>query len=264
MSERAGFFERGVEWLVRHISGWQALALTLVLYPGVGLVLPVAAGFSTYYLVIFNLVGVVMAAVISLGWIEVLREAIHRRHLLDWTTELRHLNSREFEWLVGEVFRREGWNIRETGRIDGPDGNVDLVLTRGSERMIVQCKRWQAWPVGVDEIRMFLGTLTREKLSPISGIFVTLSDFTQQAREEASTAGLVLVDGPDLHLRIERVQRKEPCPECGAPMTLAKSPYGWWLRCQVRNCRGKRDLGRDPAIAVEVLMTPATDGLHHT
>ena len=164
MSERVGLFERGVEWLIRHISGWQALALTLVLYPGLGLVVPVAAGFSTIYLVVFNLVGVVMAAVVGLGWTEVLREAIHRRHLLDWTTELRHLNSVEFEWLVGEVFRRDGWSVRETGRIDGPDGNVDLVLTRGSKRMIVQCKRWQAKPVGVDEIRVFLGTLTREKL----------------------------------------------------------------------------------------------------
>ena len=161
MSERVGFFERGVEWLVRHISGRQALALTLVMYPGLGLVLPLV-GLSTYFLVIFNLVGVVMAAVIALGWTEVLREAIHRRHLLDWTTELRHLNSTEFEWLVGEIFRREGWSVRETGRTDGPDGNVDLALTRGNERMIVQCKRWQSLPVDVDNIRLFLGTLARE------------------------------------------------------------------------------------------------------
>ena len=68
----------------------EALALILVLYPGLGLIVPLAAGFSTYYLVLFNLVGVVMAAVIGLGWTEVFREAIHRRHLLDWTTELRH------------------------------------------------------------------------------------------------------------------------------------------------------------------------------
>jgi restriction system protein len=259
MSERVGVSERGFEWLVRHISGWQALALILVLYPGLALIVPLAAGFSTYYLVLFNLVGVVMAAVIGLGWTEVFREAIHRRHLLDWTTELRHLNSTEFEWLVGEVFRREGWSVRETGRTDGPDGNVDLELTRGNERMIVQCKRWQSWPVDVDNIRLFLGTLAREKLTPTSGVFVTLSNFTEQARIEASAAGLALVDGPELHLRIEKVRKSEPCPECGAPMTLGKSPFGWWLRCQAADCRGKRDLGRDPAIAVELLMTPTTD-----
>ena len=260
MSERVGLFERGVEWLVRHISGWQALVITLVLYPGIGLVLPLAAGFPTFYLVIFNLMGVVLAAVVGMGWIEVLGEAIHRRHLLDWTTELRHLDSTEFEWLVGELFRREGWSVEETGRTDGPDGNVDLVLTRGSERRIVQCKRWEAKPVGVDEIRLFLGTLTREKLPPASGIFVTLSNFNQRARAEATTAGLTLIDGGGLHVRIEQVKRREPCPECGAPMTLDKSRHGWWLRCGAKNCRGKRDLGRYPAIAVELLMSPTSDG----
>jgi hypothetical protein len=31
-------------------------------------------------------------------------EAGHRRHLVEWTTNLRHLDAAEFEWLVGEVF----------------------------------------------------------------------------------------------------------------------------------------------------------------
>jgi hypothetical protein len=87
--------------------------------------------------VLFNLVGVVIAAVIGMGWTEAILGAVHRRHLVDWTTELRHLNSTEFEWLVGEVFRREGWSIRETGRVDGPDGNIDLVLRRKGEQSIV-------------------------------------------------------------------------------------------------------------------------------
>jgi hypothetical protein len=256
MGERVGLFERGVAWLVHHISGSVALVLVLLLYPGFGLILPVALGLPTFYLMIFNLVGVVMAAVIGMGWTEVILDAVHRRHLVDWTTELRHLNSTEFEWLVGEVFRREGWSIRETGRVDGPDGNIDLVLTRKGERVIVQCKRWQAKPVGVDDIRGFLGTLMRERLASESGIFVTLSNFTQQAQEEAASIGLQLVDGRALHARIEKVRQGEPCPRCGSPMKLDKSRYGWWLHCQVAGCSGKRDLGHDPGAAVEVLMTP--------
>jgi hypothetical protein len=227
-----------------------------LLYPAFGLVLPLALGLPTFYLVVFNLVGVVMAAVIGMGWTEAILDAVHRRHLVDWTTELRHLNSTEFEWLVGEVFRREGWSIRETGRVDGPDGNIDLVLTRKGERAIVQCKRWQSWPVGVDDIRGFLGTVTRERLAPEVGIFVTLSSFTPKAREEAASIGLQLVDGPALHARIEEVRQGKPCPRCGSLMSLRKSQYGWWLRCHVPGCGGKRDLGHEPAAAVEVLMTP--------
>lgn len=63
------------------------------------------------------------------------------RHLVEWTTDIRLLDSTEFEWLVGELYRREGWAVDHVGRSDGPDGNIDLVLTRGRERRIVQCKR---------------------------------------------------------------------------------------------------------------------------
>jgi hypothetical protein len=256
MAARAGLFERGVYWIVREVPGPIAVAVGLVLYPGIGLVLPLSLGLSTYYLVILNLVGVMLVLVMTLAWTDSIFDTMQRRHLVDWTTELRHLNSTEFEWLVGEVFRREGWTVQETGRTDGPDGNVDLVLTKAGSRVIVQCKRWEAKPVGVDVIRTFLGTLLREHLSPDSGIFVTLSTFNEGARAEARACGLHLVDGPALHARIDRVRRHEPCPRCGSPMLLGKSQHGWWLRCRVSGCGGKRDLGRIPHLAAELLMNP--------
>ena len=245
-----------MDWVIHHLSDPGALALGLILYPGFGLVLPLSLGLSTYYLVLCNLVGVVLALVVVLAWTGVIFDAAQRRHLIDWTTELRHLNSTEFEWLVGEMFRREGWTVQETGSTDGPDGNIDLVLTKTGSRVIVQCKRWEARPVSVDTIRAFLGTLLRERLSPASGIFVTLSAFTETARAEARDAGLQLIDGPALHDRMDRVRRSEPCPICNSPMLLAKSQHGWWLRCRAPGCRGKRDLGRMPELAAELLMTP--------
>jgi hypothetical protein len=166
------------------------------------------------------------------------------------------LNSSEFEWLVGEVFRREGWKVLETGRHDGPDGNVDLELSRAEERNIVQCKRWTARSVGVDEIRRFLGTLLTENLPGNGGVFVTLSTFGEQARQEATRAGLKLIDGRELHARIESARRSELCPICDSPMKLGRSKYGWWLRCVTNGCSGKRDLSSDPGRAVEHLMAP--------
>jgi len=86
------------------------------------------------------------------------------KNLLEWTTDLRLLDAKEFEWLVGEVFRRDGWTVDETGSQDGPDGNVDLRLTRDGVHRIVQCKRWTSWNVGVDTVRAFAGTIMREGL----------------------------------------------------------------------------------------------------
>jgi hypothetical protein len=194
-----------------------------------------------------------LAGSLILVWFAVRVQATYRRHLVEWTTDLRLLDSAEFEWLVGEIFRRDGWKVEETGRRDGPDGNIDLRLSKGGKRGLVQCKRWASWLVGVDDIRAFAGTLMREGLPGTSGIFVTLSDFTGQAREEAKRVGITLVDNRDLYARVEQVRRIEACPTCGSSMLLDRSAQGWWFRCVTNGCQGKRDLGKDPARAVELL-----------
>jgi hypothetical protein len=110
--------------------------------------------------------------------------------------------------------------------------------------------------VGVNEVRGFAGTLMREGLAGSSGIFVTLSEFTTQARAEADVIGLTLVDNRDLYSRIEKVRRVERCDVCQEPMILDRSSRGWWFRCVKVGCNGKRDLGNDPGAAVDLLTQP--------
>ncbi|MGD0115609.1 MAG: restriction endonuclease [Dehalococcoidia bacterium] len=239
------------------MPGGFVVALVLLFYVGVGLALPLALGFSALGIVIDNFFGTVLAGLVILSWLGAQLEAAHRRHLLDWTTDLRRLEAEEFEWLMGEVFRRDGWKVRETGHQDRADGNIDLELTRDRQRMIAQCKRWESWQVPVEEIREFAGTLMREALPAGAGIFVTLSDFTSQARAEAKKIGIALIDKYDLHDRIEKARRIEPCPVCRKPMRLDYSSQGWWFHC-VAGCPGKRDLGKDPGRAVEFLTQPPT------
>jgi hypothetical protein len=235
-----------------HAPGWMVGLTAALVYGGCGLALPLSLRWRLAYLVEANVVSTIAAGAVCLAWILVRSEAADRRHLLDWTTNLRLLTSSEFEWLVGELFRREGYQVRETGRDDGPDGNIDLELTVAGQRKVVQCKRWQSWSVGVEEVRGFAGTLLREGLLGSAGVFVTLSNFTDQARDEAARTGIALIDNSDLHGRIEKVRRAEPCPACGTPMVLARSSYGWWLRC--RSCPGKRDLAAEPGPAVDLLL----------
>ena len=109
--------------------------------------------------------------------------------------------------------------------------------------------RW----VGVDEVRNFIGTLTREKLPPSAGIFVTLSHFNQHATAEASAAGLQLIDNVELLARVEKVRRAELCDVCRQPMLLDHSLHGWWFRCVTNGCSGKRHLDKDPGRAVALL-----------
>lgn len=246
--------EELVDAFVTHVPGPVVAATAVLLYSGLGLALPLSLHWRTEYLVEANAVGTVLAAVLALAWFIVQIQAGHRRHLLEWTTSLRVLDASEFEFLVGELFRREGWAVTETGGVGTPDGNVDLELARGRDRRIVQCKRWTAQPVGVDDIRRFAGTLMRERLNGKAGVFVTLSSFTEQARKEALETGIEVVDNRELVARIEKVRRTEPCPKCGSPMVVDRSTRGWWLRCRASGCFGKRDLGNDPGRAAQLLV----------
>ena len=227
--------------------------VAIAFYPGLGLLVPIALNWSMTQLVSVNVIGASGAAIFSLGWFAAVTERARRRHLVDWTTDLRLLDAEEFEWLVGEAFRREGWKVTETGHQDSADGNIDLDLKRKGERKIVQCKRWTSWQIGVDEIRSFGGTLLREHLPGSAGMFVTLSEFNEHARAEAHKIHIELVDGRDLYARVEKVRRPEPCSICQKPMLLGRSQHGWWFRCVTPGSMGKRDLGSEPGRAVEFL-----------
>jgi restriction system protein len=248
--------ERLFRWVVTHMPPRGIALLAGGLYFGLGLALPIALGASTLHLVSLNFAGTTLAGLLLLFWFIVQLEARDRRKLLEWTSDLRLLDSREFEFFVGEVLRREGWTVKERGRREGPDGNVDLEIRRGNERRVVQAKRWQSWLVGVDDIRAFAGTLVREGLPSSAGIFVTLSDFGEQARAEAKTIGLELEDGPELYTRAEKVRQPVICATCDGRMVLDRSFYGWWYRCVTPRCPGKIDLGADPVRALALLNEP--------
>ena len=58
---------------------------------------------------------------------------------------------------------------------DGADGGVDLILERPGERVLVQCKHWKAWKVGVQTIRELFGVMTLKGAS--GGIVATTGRF---------------------------------------------------------------------------------------
>ena len=226
-----------------------AISVFLIL----GVALPVLIRSDRAGTIALGTLGALLAVVVLLADLLAAQQANHRRLLVEWTSDLRKLDATEFEWLVGEVLRREGWTITETGRPDRADGNVDLRASRAGQRLLVQCKRWQAKPVGVDEVRKIAGTASAEQ--PAEPVLVTLSTFTADARAEAPKLRVQLVEGRDLLQRIEGVRRSEPCPSCNTPMILDRSSRGWWLRCpRYPSCTGKQDLSNEPGTAVDLLL----------
>lgn len=183
-------------------------------------------------LAILSLIAAVVSAIKSLS----------RRRLLDRQSgieSLRSISWREFEQLVGEAYRRQGYDIEETGG-GGADGGIDLVLRGHGETVLVQCKRWKARQVGVDKVRELFGVVTAERAD--RGILVTSGNFTNAARSFQAGKPLALIDGPALAQLVRDVQPAtrpavaaparasipaEPdCPKCGSPMVLRTARRG--------------------------------------
>jgi len=146
---------------------------------------------------------------------------------------LRAISWREFEELVGEAYRRKGYMVTETGK-GGADGGVDLVLRKGEQKRLVQCKHWKIDKIGVKVIRELYGVVTSEAAS--GGIVISSGTFTQEARKFARGKPLELLDGAALLRLVEAVQKSPAtsnmksddniCPRCGSKMVLRTAKRG--------------------------------------
>ena len=138
--------------------------------------------------------------------LEVLEQA--RRELVrrvedEVLERLRTVEPSEFEHIIAELLEKLEYGsiadgtIRVTGR--SHDGGIDGVCAMdrlGMYKALFQAKRWTK-QVDPGEVRDFIGALHNKRVE--QGIFVTTSDFSQQARDEARQSGNVkLIDGKEL------------------------------------------------------------------
>ena len=167
---------------------------------------------------------------------------------------------REFEILVGEAFRLQGFRVVETGG-GGADGGVDLVLGKGNEKFLVQCKQWKAFKVGVEVVRELYGVMAAEGAA--GGFVVTSGIFSNDVKSFAEGRNVELIGGADLMALIKNIplpqtssitsQRKatntvvfaDPiCPNCGSAMVKRKAKQGanagnmFWGCNSYPKCRG--------------------------
>lgn len=113
----------------------------------------------------------------------------------DTSLEVSRMSWQQFELLVGEAFRSQGYKVAELGGA-GPDGGVDLVLTKDGARYLVQCKQWRAFKVGVSVVRELFGVMAAQKAA--GGFLVTSGRLTEEAKAFAEGKNITLIDGDRL------------------------------------------------------------------
>lgn len=168
---------------------------------------------------------------------------------------LKALSWKEFEWMVGEAYRRQGYTVEDS--LDrGPDGGVDLVLRKDERKILVQCKRWKTRSVGAPIVREQYGILNAENADEV--IIVASGKFTREAINFAEGKPITLVDGKQLLRLLAGVQRSgavdsksetgpgavPDCPKCGELMVLRTAKKGknsgkqFWGCSKFPKCRG--------------------------
>jgi restriction system protein len=166
------------------------------------------------------------------------------------------LTWQQFESLVAEGFRQRGFTVTEKGGA-APDGGVDLVLARGQERFLVQCKQWRAQQVPVTIVRELYGVMAAERAA--GGYVVTSGQFTRDAIAFAEGRNIELIDGnslpellrqpktpayPTVATTTPKVTSTPTCPRCKEPMVArvaqrrARQGSEFWGCRQYPKCTG--------------------------
>ena len=106
-----------------------------------------------------------------------------------------------FEQLVLDLLHAMGYGTdrRSLQRVGGSgDGGIDGIISLdrlGLEKVYVQAKRWKG-PVGSPEVQGFVGALQLHGAN--KGVLITSGSVTKPARESATRANVVLIDGDRL------------------------------------------------------------------
>jgi restriction system protein len=197
---------------------------------------------------------------------------IHRRRrgepveMVNPTSDaLVRMSAHDFERLVAEGFRREGFLVVErTGTKHL--GCVDLELFMGRDRYLVQCRRWKEQTVDALAVRELAAVISAERA--VGGFIVASGRFTDEARKAALGRSIRIVPADSLRRLIKKVmasstgevtiapmfsrRRHDPappaCPKCGKlMMPRTKKQNGTvvqldWGCTSFPACTGSREL----------------------
>jgi len=155
----------------------------------------------------------------------------------------------QFEHLIAASYRRKGFHAELTP--EGADGGVDIVLRERENVLLVQCKHWNSYQVGVNIARELFGVMHAQGAR--KAVLATSGRLTAEAERFCRDNAIYWLDAdrlpgfidpdampPQREIAADRASR---CPLCGDTMvrrTGRKSGRRFWGCVRYPICRGKR------------------------
>ncbi len=205
----------GIIWHLMDAPWWLSVLLSAGIYIGLSYLLPSFAVGSDNF--IFNAIGQNLPQIAPYfallflvpAPIAFFKQYRRKQCYLTTTSQIKtHKNSSplnalswiEFESYVGEYFKHQGYEVKQSFSKQA-DGGVDIWLTKNGELSLVQCKHWKARKVGIQILREMYGVMIEHHASKM--IIVTSGDFTSEAVAFSEDKRLWLVNGRELTNMIE-------------------------------------------------------------
>ena len=191
------------------IPWWVSVALSTTFYVLLKFAVPYFETQSTLVNEVDVSLGPVLAPLVALAFLSPVTFSLlkfnRKKKLQDLKNELQviqELSWQEFKTLVAEAFRHVGYIILENSAFTS-DPSVDLVMRKGANLYLVQCRYWQNRKLGKREVKN-LFSLMQDK--QYSGVFLlTTGIFSNEARYYAASKPVNLVDGIDLIELLDKI-----------------------------------------------------------
>jgi restriction system protein len=100
----------------------------------------------------------------------------------------------DVERLCAGAYRTRGFEVTPSG--------TDWLLTKGSQRLLLQCKHWKNRKVSEMPVRELYGTMAAH--SATGGVLISAGSFTLEAVRFAGFAGIELLDGSKFMSLLQR------------------------------------------------------------
>jgi restriction system protein len=110
-------------------------------------------------------------------------------------TAIAALSGRDFERMIGEAFRRRGFQVAGFG-MRAVCGAADLALLKSGERFLVHCQDWRKREIGVPAVREL--SVALQAVGAQGGYMLTAGGFTREACELARSTRIELIGGRKL------------------------------------------------------------------
>ena len=118
-------------------------------------------------------------------------------------SDLKRMDPFKFETYVAKLYKSMGYSVQQTKRTG--DGGKDIVATKDGQTYYIECKRYSR-PISSNKMRDFVGACVLGG-KDVKGIYVTTSDFTNDAKSAAKRIGIQMVDGNKLMNMIKSSQK---------------------------------------------------------